>query len=191
MGYKTCKTCHICIQCQNINTLRQFDLTNLLAVESRVTQPHKSPFVSSLWGVCFLDYDRLNLMWTYGGRDYPIVAENKTIFFAFRTAQQDWQSHFRHHPSPLHFPPCPTELQNRNMTTCNMAEACKIAGLYLDLYCTCFIRNTCSPYFLFCLGNLTQALLTQNATALYKQWRSQSWRQDKSLKLPPCSLKVG
>lgn len=177
MGYKTCKTCHICIQCQNINTLRQFDLTNLLAVESRVTQPHKSPFVSSLWGVCFLDFDRLNLMWTYGGRDHPIVAENETIFLL---SEQPNRTHFRHHSSPRHFPPCPTELQNRNMTTCYMAEACKIAGLYLDVYCTCFIRNTCSPYFLFCLGNLTQAQLPQNATALYKQWRSQSGREGRT-----------
>lgn len=80
MGYKTCKTCHIFLQCENANTLRQFDLRNLLSAESRVTKPYKSPFVSSLWGVCFLDFDRLNLMWTYGGRDCPIVAENETIF---------------------------------------------------------------------------------------------------------------
>lgn len=155
MGYKTCKTCHICIQCQNVNTLREFDLTNLLAAESRVTQPHKSPFVSSLWGVCFLDFDRLNLMWTYGGRDCPIVVENETIFFCFQNSPTELTESFSTPSLSLSFPSLSTELQNRNMTTCYMAEACKIAGFYLDVYCTCFIKNTCSPDFLFCLGNLT------------------------------------
>lgn len=159
MGYKTCKTCHICIQCQNVNTLRQFDLTNLLSAESRVTQPYKSPSVSSVWKIWSTESNVY--IWRTWLSD---SCRKQNHIFTFGKAWLNWQSHFWRHPSPS----LSTELQNRNMTTRYIAEACKIAGLYLDLYCTCLIRNTCEPDILFCLGNLTQVQLTQNATALCK-----------------------